>query len=92
VTNCEKIIPGTDRVCGQDSDIPWHIRFCSEECADRSNRAELAELGITPEMMKEALGGYYECKEMLDKQEATNDEASASQLPSCLPPPQQAPS
>ena len=89
---CTNIIPETERVCGSESDVPWHVRFCSEECGDRMNEAELAELGISPQMLKEALDGYYECKEMLDKKEATDAEASPSQPPSCSPPPQQAPS
>jgi hypothetical protein len=67
MSECENTIPGTDRICGQDSNSPWHIRFCSEECADRTSQRELAELGITPEMMKSALDGYYECKDMIDK-------------------------
>lgn len=69
MSDCKNIVPGTDRICGADVDGPFHLRFCSEECADRVNAQELAELGITPELMAEALAGYYECKGMIDERE-----------------------
>jgi len=81
MSNCENIIPGTDRVCGQDSDSPWHTRFCSEECADKTNEAELAELGITKTMMREALDGYFECKAMLDAKAEAAAEGPESPSP-----------
>lgn len=61
---CVKPVPGTDLYCGQKHGI-----YCSDECAKAIGQAELAELGITPEMMKEALDGYYECKDMIAKRE-----------------------
>ena len=75
MAKCGNINPDTERVCGQDSDSPWHTRFCSEECEDRFNREELAEIGITPEMLKEALDGYYECKDMIDEAQPTDVES-----------------
>lgn len=66
MSDCENIIESTGKVCGSDVDGPFHQRFCSDECADRTNRRELEELGITPDMLKDALDGYYECKEMID--------------------------
>lgn len=69
MNDCENTIPETGKRCGSAVEGPFHIRFCSEECADRTNRMELQELGITPEMMKEALEGYYECKDMIEQRE-----------------------
>lgn len=58
---CVKQVPGTELRCGQK-----HGVYCSDECAKAIGQAELAELGITPEMMKEALDGYYECRELIE--------------------------
>jgi hypothetical protein len=69
MNECDNIIPETGKTCGADVDGPFHIRFCSDECADRVNKQELAELGITQEMMKDALEGYYECKDMITQRE-----------------------
>lgn len=71
MSECENIIAETGKICGSDVNGPFDQRFCSEECADRTNKQELDELGITPGMMKEALEGYYECKEMIDERERT---------------------
>jgi hypothetical protein len=70
MSDCKNIIPSTGKVCGADADSPFHQRFCSDECADRVNQRELEELGITPDLMKEALQGYYECKDMIEQREA----------------------
>lgn len=77
MSDCENIIPETGKVCGADPGGPFHSRFCSDECADRVNQSELAELGITREMMEEALAGYYECKEMIE----AKDDSTASVTP-----------
>lgn len=61
---CAKQVPGTDLQCGQKHGI-----YCSDECAKAIGQAELAELGITPEMMREALDGYYECKDIITRRE-----------------------
>jgi len=74
MSDCEQIIEATGKVCGADADGPFHIRFCSDECADRVNAAELAELGFTPESMAGALKDYYELKEELDQREASPEE------------------
>lgn len=71
MSDCENIIEATGKVCGADVDGPFHQRFCSDECADRTNQAELAELGITVDMMKSALDGYYECKDMIESKAKT---------------------
>jgi hypothetical protein len=63
---CTNLVPGTDHSCGSNPDGPFHLRFCSDECTDRVNSAELREIGITPELMEEALAGYYECKSMIE--------------------------
>ena len=68
---CINIVESTGKPCGADTDGPFDARFCSDECADRINRAELAELGITPEMLKEALDDYYEVKGALEQREQT---------------------
>lgn len=66
---CSNPVPLTDATCG---DYCGALRrYCSAECAQRCGNAELAELGITLEMMKEALNGYYECKRMIE--EKSND-------------------
>lgn len=71
--DCENIIEATGKVCGANADGPFHVRFCSDECADRVNAAELAELGFTTEMMSDALKSYYEIKEQLDQREPIAD-------------------
>lgn len=90
MTSCENIIEATGKLCGADIDGSFDMRFCSEKCSEQKSRAELAELGITPEMMKEALDGYYECNAMLDATDATTDEGTESPLPDSSSPPQQA--
>ncbi len=69
MSDCENIIRETGLKCGADPNGPFHTRFCSNECADRMNKRELEELGITTEMMKLALEGYYECRDMIDRRE-----------------------
>ena len=64
---CTNTIEATGKPCGSDTDGPFDSRFCSEVCADRVNQKELAELGITPEMMKEAVDGYFECRAMIER-------------------------
>lgn len=58
---CSKEIAGTDLRCGQRAGV-----YCSDECARLVGASELAELGITQEMLSEALAGYYECKKLID--------------------------
>jgi hypothetical protein len=72
---CSKQVPGTDLRCGQNHGI-----YCSDECAEIVGRGELAELGITPEMMKEALDGYYECKDLITRR-ALSQPATPPQSP-----------
>jgi hypothetical protein len=74
--DCTNIIESTGKPCGSDTESPFHVRFCSDECADRVNSAELAELGLTPDVMREALNGYYECKEMIDQKETAAKQSS----------------
>lgn len=85
MSECENIIEETGKRCGEDVTSPFHTRFCSQECADRTNQQELSELGITPDMMREALEGYYECKEMIEQREQEGlrpmPEAPASHSP-----------
>jgi hypothetical protein len=64
VTPCNKPVPGTNLVCG---DVRG--RYCSDECSTIAGAAELEELGITSEMLSEALANYYECKEMIERKE-----------------------
>lgn len=64
MTNCPNNVPGRGTPCGQERGF-----YCSDVCAQAAGSAELAELGITPEMMSEALAGYYECKEMIERRE-----------------------
>lgn len=79
MSKCENIIPSTGKTCGDDPGGPFHTRFCSDECADRVNKAELAELGITREMMEEALEGYFECKAMIEaRKESSREQAPES--------------
>jgi hypothetical protein len=68
MTQCANPVQGTNLTCGDEGPDTLR-RYCSEECADREGKAELAAMGITPEMMKEAVGGYYECKEMIERRE-----------------------
>ena len=70
---CSKIITETGKICGDDINSPFHIRFCSEECIDRTNKAELENLGITPIMMKEALTDYYKCRGLIEQQRMDNN-------------------
>jgi len=72
MTDCTNIIESTGKPCGSDVESPFHVRFCSDECADRGNAAELAELGFTPDVMKDALNSYYECKEEIEEKEGAN--------------------
>jgi hypothetical protein len=91
---CPNIIEATGMVCGEmPAGGPFHQRFCSEECADKNNARELAEIGITPEMMREALEGYYECKDMIEKRAAATSEGPepASDSPAESYPSPQAP-
>jgi len=78
---CQNIIESTGKRCGEDPGTPFDTRFCSEECADRVNAAELAELGITPDMMREALNGYFECKDMIKKRKAEVGEETEFRSP-----------
>lgn len=64
---CPNSIEGTDVICGDE--IDGFRRYCSPACAEREGRAELESLGITPEMMKEALNDYYECKGIIEHRE-----------------------
>ena len=66
MNNCENVVPETGKSCGDYVDGPFHQRFCSDECADRVNANELLELGITESMLRDALEGYYECKELIE--------------------------
>ena len=75
MVECENVVPSTGKRCGEDAIGPFHERFCSNECADRTNQRELAELGITPELMSKALEGYYECKDMIETRSASSDAA-----------------
>ena len=89
---CTNPIPGTDRICGDEVDGPFQTRYCSKECAKRAGKAELEDLGITPEMMQEALDGYYECKEMIESRQKEAPPAPRSSHPYEYYPPQQGPS
>ena len=71
---CSNVIQETGKVCGDNVDGPFHVRFCSEECADRTNKDELEALGITPAMMKDALAGYYECRNEIERPRLGGDE------------------
>jgi hypothetical protein len=64
MAKCTKPVGGTEILCGQEFGL-----FCSDECETAANQAELAEIGITPEMMKEALEGYFECNEIIKRRE-----------------------
>lgn len=77
MTNCKKPVPGKNLTCGQQSGY-----YCSDDCAAAAGRAELAELGITQEMLKGALEGYYECKDMIKRRERRT---TSSDLPSQSP-------
>ena len=73
---CRNPVPEMDLTCGEEGSHELR-RYCSEECADREGKAELASLGITPEMMKDAMDGYYECREMIEKSEEEGPTSSA---------------
>ena len=78
---CTNQVPDTALTCG---DVGSHDlrRYCSDECADREGKAELAALGITQGMMKEARDGYYECKEMIESREgSTSSEETPPRSP-----------
>lgn len=84
---CENIIEETGKLCGADDlGSPFHTRFCSTECEDRVNAAELAELGITPSMMREAVDTYNQIKDEIDRKLDAED--SGSQSPAESTPPQ----
>jgi len=87
ITKCSKIIQETGKTCGDDIDGPFHTRFCSEKCADRTNKAELEDLGITSIMMKEALVEYYKCRDLIDHQEMNNNSPETQLLSQTLPSP-----
>ena len=82
MTQCTNPVQGTNLTCGDEAPDTLR-RYCSEECADREGKAELAALGITQEMLEEAAAGYYECKEMIErrKEESSTSEETPSRSP-----------
>ena len=88
---CTNIIEATGKICGSDElGTAFHTRFCSTECEDRVNAAELAELGITPTMMKEAVNTYYQVKDEIDQKldAEAREETASPNLAQSTPPPQ----
>jgi len=72
-----------DLTCGEVGSHDLR-RYCSDECADREGKAELAALGITQGMMEEARDGYYECKDMIEQRKGRSS-TSGEETPSCSP-------
>jgi|3_EtaG_2_1085321.scaffolds.fasta_scaffold20298_3 hypothetical protein len=85
IEKCSNVIQETGRACGDDVDGPFHLRFCSEGCADRTNKVELEELGITPTMMRDALEGYYACRDQIHSPGQNEDEEGGPETASLYP-------
>ena len=80
MTKCTNTIADRGLTCGDEGPDSLR-RYCSDECADRGSKEELDVLGITSEMMKEAMLGYYECKDMIERDEVSTSE----EPPPCSP-------
>ena len=80
MTKCTNISSRTGLACGAEGPDSLR-RYCSDECADRGSKEELDALGITSEMMKEAMLGYYECKDMIERDKGSTSE----EPPTCSP-------